>query len=214
MASANPDDSPDHRMRPVSHHHTQFHHLDSEENLNSAAASPPYRQNVSQLTLPPGYLSEGPSQVDLHQPGEMSDEKRPIDVPRGPDETDNFGDNARADTDSPRPQSRHVIEGDTLVGTRTDRPHVVRYPDELGIKLPRRQNDHSYTVEPLEEPEQSRTFSGGKQSTMYTEDEASDNDEKYDWSDEDDLVDEQAKFEEKLGAKKAKKKTWGIRRYV
>ncbi|KAF8343007.1 uncharacterized protein EI90DRAFT_3143512 [Cantharellus anzutake] len=83
--------------------------------------------------------------------------------------------------------------------------NTVHYPDELGHKHPAHPNSIDATG-------QRRVFSGGRQSIVNTEDEASDEDETYDWSDEDDLVDEEARFEEKLGVKSPKKKKWGPKR--
>src|SRR5258707_2996944 len=200
MPSANPNVSPGEGGLPVLPPQREFHHIAWEKNFFPPTATPPYHLNMSQMTLPPEYLSEGPSQVDLHQP---VNEKRPADGHRHSHDTDDFDING-SDEDSSRPQSRQVVEGDTLVGPKMDMPHV-RYPDELGNKLPHRQNNHTYAAEQPEGPEEARTFSGGGQSFLKTDDEAFYGDEKCDWRDEDDLVDEHAKFEEKIGVKQAKK---------
>lgn len=78
------------------------------------------------------------------------------------------------------------------------------YPDlrgrgERGVPRPRRS---SVSVE----------SSRSRAPSLADTDNDDEADELYDWSDEDDLVDQEAHFEAKLNAPTMKKKTWGIRR--
>lgn len=80
----------------------------------------------------------------------------------------------------------------------------VQFPEELpGLSAETSSMPYSFSYQ------DSDAFSSRASSVMGTDDESED----YDWSDEEDLVDEHARFEQQINKKKVKK-GWGIKRYV
>ena len=166
--------------------------------------TPPYRRNMSSLTLPPDYIADGSQHAAT---SDTKSQTRP---------------SLELDTDTT--QSGHYA-GETLVAGRhkgkapahDDGQNIaVHYPDDYGGMLHAMPSpgypDPHYPK--IMKPELPRSFSGisdGYAGSTVTDDE-NDEDEIYDWSDEEDLVDEEAKFEQKMGAKPTKKKGWGPRR--
>ena len=55
--------------------------------------------------------------------------------------------------------------------------------------------------------------SGSRAPSLAGTDDENDGDEDYDWSDQEDLIDEEARFEKQMGVKVVRK-GWGFRRYV
>lgn len=118
--------------------------------------------------------------------------------------------------------------GDTLVnnsrrerGEKDGKAFGVHYPDEHGGRLHTMPSDYSdfrgrdERGMPRPRPRRSSVSvesSRSRAPSLADTDNDEDADETYDWSDEDDLVDQEAHFEAKLNAPTVKKKTWGIRR--
>lgn len=204
-----------------------------EEDMTAAGngdqpATPAYRRNMSQLTLPPEYFSD--SNIHNSSQAGPSDQKRKTSDDSHLDSSIDSHSNMRRhdfasrnvdedgqDENSPLSPGRghHTYEGDTLVSKSTkgmpDQGQTVHYPDEHGGLLhampsPGYPDPRPPRIEPV------RTFSGNG-SVANTDDEYEEVDEMYDWSDEEDLVDQEAKFENKLSSSK-KKKGWGPRRYA
>ena len=100
----------------------------------------------------------------------------------------NLGEGDEKPSDSPMPEDRAVDEKAPLKG--------VHYPSDLNSP-------------PVHRPAIIRVDSDAP-SVAGTDDEYEE-DSDYDWSGEEDLVDEEAKFEEQMG-KKAKRKGWGFKR--
>ena len=92
--------------------------------------------------------------------------------------------------DSPTPEDRIFDEKAPLKG--------VHYPSDL-------------TSPPVHRPAMIRIDSDAP--SVAGTDEENEEDSDYDWSGEEDLVDEEAKFEEQMG-KKPKRKGWGPKRYA
>ncbi|KAG6918222.1 hypothetical protein DXG01_015815 [Tephrocybe rancida] len=74
-------------------------------------------------------------------------------------------------------------------------------------------DDHGNITTPAPAYVRTDTFDGmsSRASSIATDDEDS---EDYDWSGEEDLVEEEAKFEERMGVSKPKSKGWGIKRTI
>jgi hypothetical protein len=95
----------------------------------------------------------------------------------------------------------------TQADTDVDRkPSAVHYPSDV-----KQAPDDHHTGHAL--PHVDSRASSRPPSVAGTDDEGSDEDD-YDWSGEEDLVDEAAKFEQKIGNAKAKRKRWGFRKSV
>lgn len=89
------------------------------------------------------------------------------------------------------------IQPEPSCEARTPRP-TVHYGD-----------DHGNVRTPAYTRENTLEFISSRASIMTTDDEES---EDYDWSGEEDLVEEETKFEGRMGGSKSKAKGWGIRR--
>lgn len=272
--------SPDHqpqrsestrRRRPPGHVHLRSLErlgFDTDDE-DRPPETPPYRRNMSQLTLPPEYLSDGHHEEDDEGAPPMprnaaavasssrNDEKRretehdDTSRPRLPELTlqssedatphhlDGSNDNSpdsqtsRSQVHFTSPRSgepggghRQVDLGDTSGDTLVNSHRAfakgagVHYPDEHGGLL------HSVPSPGYPDPKIKGSDVGRLQrrgsidssraaSVVDTDgDGDSEADETYNWSDEDDLVDQEAHFEAKLNARTTKKKSWGIRRCV
>lgn len=103
----------------------------------------------------------------------------------------------------PQPEvNRQTQDADRKDTADTERP-TVQFPPDVkrapSVHIPSAGMRHD-------------TMTSSRASSLAgTDDE--DNDEDYDWSGEEDLVDEEAKFEQKMGIKQ-KPKGWGFKRYV
>lgn len=89
------------------------------------------------------------------------------------------------------------IEPEPSYQVRTPRP-TVHYGD-----------DHGNVKAPVYRRENTLDLISSRVSIMTTDDEES---EDYDWSGEEDLVEEETKFEGRMGGRKSKAKGWGLRR--
>lgn len=257
-----------------------------EDEHNRPPETPPYRRNMSQLTLPPEYLSDGgPHDRDDDDDDEdippvpslsRRDEKRPADgdnddIGNGPGTSDaghldthrhpapptltlQTSDSiipiGRRTGSTPISTSAHseknaspgganvsgtdqsgIYDGETLVHGRRDngkQPHShypggqsIHYTDEHGgllhdaiLNSAAADRMASRDVRPPG-TRRSSVDSSRAPSVADTDGEGEEEpDEFYDWSDEDDLVDQEAHFETKLNQRTKKKKTWGPRRCV
>lgn len=243
-----------------------------EDEHNRPPETPPYsRRNMSQLTLPPEYLSDGgPHDADDDDENippvpsrSRADEKRPAEgdnddigvdnqrergahAPTPPALTLQTSDgivpirqrtgstplsapvsasrsqppsSARSEKDpaafSTADQSG-LYDGETLVHGRKDtgKHHInqsVHYPDEHGGLM----HDSQNASRDFRVPGTRRSsIDSSRAPSVADTDGEEEPDEFYDWSDEDDLVDQEAHFETKLNQRSRKKKTWGIRRCV
>lgn len=79
---------------------------------------------------------------------------------------------------------------------------LVHYPDNIDDEKPRRPGYHTSAS--------AEAYSPRPLSSAGTDDDS----DEYDWSGEDDLVDEEAKYEKKMGVSDLRHKRWGIRRSV
>lgn len=79
---------------------------------------------------------------------------------------------------------------------------IVHYPDNIDDEKPRRPGYHTSAS--------ADAFSPRPLSSAGTDDDS----DEYDWSGEDDLVDEEAKYEKKMGVSDVRHNHWGIRRSV
>ena len=83
--------------------------------------------------------------------------------------------------------------------------------DDIAQQRPQFSNKDS-GFEPVERPGFSRASSF--MSDVDSERGEGDDDVLYDWDDEEDLVDTEAKFEQQMGLKRDGKKKWGVKRSV
>lgn len=204
-------------------------HFDYLEEDHDAPATPPYRMNMpSTLTLPPEYLA-GDAQAAGAGPSNTEKDPRAFDsdaddqaVGRNSPITRNQSPRkgSREDDDDGESPSttRDPYQGDTLVNKQKGglQGQSVHYPDEHGGLLHAMPSPGYPEPKGFDQsrPDPRRNFSNNSEyppSAATTDDEGDEEDEFYDWSDEDDLVDEEAKFESKMGAT-TKKKTWGPKR--
>ena len=82
---------------------------------------------------------------------------------------------------------------------------------EAGIKRPAVYYSTEACVRPVNQNSDHKHAGGKPPSVTGTDDE--DDEENYDWSTEEDLVDEGAKFEQGMGSEKPQK-GWGPKRYI
>ena len=223
---------------------------DFDEN-NRPPETPPYQRNMSQLTLPPEYISDSSPQDDDTPPiprRSTSEEKRRETgdddtchnalAPSSPElrlQTSNsivpLGRQSAgvmpvsAGMRSQLPPSRGekdpagLFDGETLVqrqkhygksGQATD------YVDEHGEILRNKSAhfDFSRHDPGLPHTRRSSIDSTGVPPSVTDTDGDSEPDELYDWSDEEDLVDQEARFEAKLQPSSTKKRGRGLHRCV
>lgn len=194
-------------------------HLDYITTGNEPA-TPPYRKDASssQLDLsarmPPEYRSHYAASVATRGRDERGSEDGYLEEKRGrrsekpAEERHLQSDASHSDEDG---------DHDTQYATASSTRKGVHYPDTDGRggrlhnitpKAQRFQAD--VTADADEEHRGSHSRAASVASSDMDDD---DDDEMYDWSDEEDLVDEEAKFDKKMGKKKAKK-GWGVWTYV
>ena len=208
--------------------------------------TPPYQRNMSQLTLPPEYLSDsGPQDDDIPpipRPSTSEEKRRET----GDDDTRPSSPELRLQTsNSIVPLGRQsagvtpvsagirsqlpsrsekdpagLFDGETLVQPRKDsgKPgQATGYVDEHGEVLRDKSAHPDFNPrDPGGVPHTRRSSidSTGVPPSVADTDGDSEPDELYDWSDEEDLVDQEAHFEAKLQPSSAKKRGWGVRRCV
>lgn len=189
-------------------------HLEHLTEANEPA-TPPYRRDpsTSQLDvggrMPPEYRSQyAASSVKLGRQAHAGDDDYP---------------------DEKASRRGKQTEGDDdyhTVGTASDDDHEsthyatasthrkgVHYPDTDGDgPLHNATPKRGRVIEKHPSNEEPRTQSP-RASSVASSDADDDDDEMYDWSDEGDLVDEEAKFEKKMGRDKTAK-GWGLWRYA
>ena len=93
---------------------------------------------------------------------------------------------------------------------------TVHYPDDVKPEHP-----FSFSLHQRTDSSEGLPLNGGgpgsapgsRAASLAGTDDENDGDEDYDWSDEEDLIDEEAKFEKHMGVKVGKK-GWGFKRYV
>lgn len=205
-------------------------HSDYLADDRDAPATPPYRMNMpSTLTLPPEYLAgdaaessevAGPSTAEKDPrafESDADDQATERNAPNTP--IRNHHGDSDEDDNTPPSSSSNPYQGDTLVGKQKGGQQTVHYPDEHGGLLHAMPSPGYPEPKTFEDsrPDPKRMFSNNSAyppSVATTDDEGDEDDEFYDWSDEEDLVDEEAKFENKMGTTDKKKKTWGPKRWV
>ncbi|KAG8992340.1 hypothetical protein FRB94_011709 [Tulasnella sp. JGI-2019a] len=182
------------------------------ENFSSnVPATPPYRRDpsTSQLDLgsrmPPDYRSEYAVSTKGHNEHDSEDEY-PSEKGRGWAEVKGVNEYSHLRNDSEVQSEDEQAQFATASSTRKG----VHYPDTDGGRL------HNITPRAKRfsinnEGQHHKTHS--RASSVVSSDVDDDDDEIYDWSDEEDLVDEEAKFEKKMGLDKPKK-GWGLWRFI
>ncbi len=93
-----------------------------------------------------------------------------------------------------------------------DQPRSRREETLVGDEKPKLSVHYQENIKPFQIAGQRQDSSGdymSSRASSYSEDESSE----YDWSGEEDLVDEEAKFEKKMGLK-TKPQGWGLKRYA
>ncbi|PSR73470.1 hypothetical protein PHLCEN_2v10762 [Hermanssonia centrifuga] len=159
--------------------------LFSTEDVENPLPSPPYRRVASQTYLHP-YPEESPaynSQSRLDLSTELS---RMVE--------ENEDQHPPSDK-----ESEHIVDLDE----HKPSAKTARFREDVQSPLA--------TIHPLPSFVRAETFESTRSrspSIADTDDERDD----YDWSGEEDLVDEEAKFEQNMGV--AKKESWGFRKYV
>lgn len=169
-------------------------------------ATPPYRRDpsTSQLDLggrmPPEYKSQyAASSVKLGRGGRASDE----------DYLDEKA-SRRGRTTSRDEESEDDHESTQYATASTHPRKAVHYTDTDGEGL---LHNGALRSGKRVSDEQEQPRSQSRASSAASSDADMDDDEMYDWSDEGDLVDEEAKFEKKMGRDKTAK-GWGLWRSV
>ncbi|KAI0347502.1 hypothetical protein BDW22DRAFT_1322705 [Trametopsis cervina] len=107
----------------------------------------------------------------------------------------------RSDSDHQHAESEPELDHDEHRGRNTT-TKTARFHSDVASPLPSAQSF----------PNLPRTDSGFDSVRSQSPSLGDDDDEDYDWSGEDDLVDEEAKFEQNMGV--AKKERWGLRRFL
>lgn len=185
---------------------------------------PTYRLSPSQLSLPPEYASDsnmpgqGQGRDISHleerrdtsyqriQPGEgniSTDRHEGSDEDNSPDVPSSSGSKKGKGLDD----HGDIPAGSMAARGKSDNLRTVHYPDEHGGLL------HSPLYPGSRFPPGNEAARILTSSASVTEDEPDDADEFYDWSDEEDLVDQEAKYEQRLSSAPKKKRAWGPRRY-
>lgn len=143
--------------------------------------------------MPPGYRSN--ANLPL---GENTDAKSARSVDDRPEELYHVADASMATT------STKVSPKTTL---DTHGKQNVHYPDQEGGAL------HN-SPDGFQSRQGSGDLLGSRAPSLMSDDD--DEEETYDWSDEEDLLDEEAKYEKKMGNRSAAAgpKKWGPKRYV
>lgn len=103
----------------------------------------------------------------------------------------------------------HIQSQSRSTGKNPERLATVHYPDEQGGRL------HNILSPGSQDgPDEAFTDIGhsSRAPSFYDIEYGDDEEEMYDWSDEDDLVDEEAKFKTKIGSTKKERKGWGFKR--
>lgn len=155
--------------------------------LDNPIPSPPYRRDPSSSHLlledHPEHSPAYRSRSNLDLPANMADHEKDL-------------------------KAVDLTEDDPQSANDTKRKPSVHYQDEIPSPVPN-------SARPLFTRFESTYTDGGSGSRTpsIAGTETDDDEEDYDWSGEEDLVDEEAKFEQQMGVKK-KQRSWGPRRYV
>lgn len=181
---------------PLRHHNSSFFNVEDDQ-LN--LPSPPYRRDPSTSHI---VLDDAPQPSPAYSPGSrssMSDEKRRSGV------AESSSDVKRSSEDAARSVSAPPSDKG-----KTERKPSVHYLDTDPATL--RDHDGPAPSYRTSAPrfDSADMIHSRAPSRADTDDEYEDEDN-YDWSAEEDLVDEEAKFEQKMGTRRVKK-GWGPKR--
>ncbi|KDQ12033.1 hypothetical protein BOTBODRAFT_34893 [Botryobasidium botryosum FD-172 SS1] len=173
--------------------------------------SPPYSRHLAPAhhpyTFPPEYRSE----QNVNMASSSS-----IESPQGtttPEKLPRVDTSGASYFDQDHVESEHTPSPSRSVGKQPERQATVHYPDRTGAPL---HNVFSPQARGRSMGRDSSPTDGGHHSRPHSISDFDEYEEEelYDWSDEDDLVDEEAKFQNKIGAVKQKRKGWGFKRII
>ncbi|KAJ3841228.1 Mechanosensitive ion channel-domain-containing protein [Lentinula raphanica] len=192
-------------LAPNSHNPRNYLSTSSLDDHDHDVASPPYRPEASTTSLTGQELLLNPNHPYSHYPPSPAYRSQP-----------NMSDEVHLEGD------RHATGDAKWEGELRDTKHKVHYPESIDLEpIPVVSGDVSPAANranmKLEEiPSRDFNRSGTNSpadaiSLAGTDDEEDESD--YDWSGEDDLVDEEAKFEQQMGVK-PKRTGWGFKRII
>lgn len=153
--------------------------------IDNPIPSPPYQRDLASSHL---LLQDHPE----HSPAYRSRSNLDLSATMGDQKTVDLTDDEPQVVDTKRKPSVHYGEDVTSPPPNSARPLFTRLESNYT------DGDHGDT---------------GSRTPSIAGTDTEDEDEDYDWSGEEDLVDEEAKFEQQMGTKKVKR-PWGFRRYV